>query len=113
MFFFSARASSISSSTTPQKTSSNRELVPAEVRLRSESCRRCGKWVMAWAALCLSILGGFAPSAEAQTAQFSGAVVTLGRGFSSLEGVAVDGSGKRDISQMGGVALEDLPVVLA
>jgi hypothetical protein len=88
MLFFSARASSISSSTTSRKTSGNRELVAAEVRLRSESCRRSGKRAMAW-----SILGGFASSSEAQTAHCSGAVATLGRGFSSSEGAAVDGSG--------------------
>jgi streptogramin lyase len=49
--------------------------------------------VLALAVLCLGALVGFAPSAEAQTAHFSGAVISLGSGFNLPSGVAMDGSG--------------------
>src|SRR5258708_628620 len=99
MLFSSALdPSRVSSCATSQVISSDSRVAARgyrhfDKRPRRESCVRWGMWVLALMALCLSALGGFAPSAEAQTAHFSGAVSTLGSGFSFPSGVAVDGSG--------------------
>jgi sugar lactone lactonase YvrE len=61
-------------------------------RPRRESCARWGKGVLALVVLCLVSLSGFAPSAEAQTAHFTGAVATSSTG-GSLSSVAVDRNG--------------------
>src|SRR5258706_11821927 len=77
-------------------------------RPRRESCVRWGMWVLALMALCLSALGGFAPSAEAQTAHFSGAIAPLGSGFSNPEGVAVDASGNIFVADVGNNAVKEI-----
>jgi DNA-binding beta-propeller fold protein YncE len=69
---------------------------------------RWGKWVLALVLLCASTLGGFAPSTEAQTAHFSWAIATLGRGFNSPQGVAVDASGNIFVADSGNNAVEEL-----
>src|SRR5258708_32155981 len=99
MLFSSALdLSRVSSCATSQVISSDSRVAARgyrhfDKRPRRESCVRWGMWVLALMALCLSALGGFAPSAEAQTAHFSGAITTLGSGFVGPNGVAVDGSG--------------------
>src|SRR3984893_7958932 len=75
---------------------------------RATSCVRRGKWVLALVVLCLSVLGGFAPSAEAQTAHFSWAITTLGSGLSSPEGVAVDASGNIFVADTGNSAVKEI-----
>jgi len=86
--------------------------VPGDGRIdkrpRRESGVRWGKWVLALAALCLSTLGEFAPSAEAQTAHFSWAVSAVGNGFSFPNGVAVDGSGNVFVADTGNNTVKEL-----
>jgi streptogramin lyase len=63
-------------------------------KLASKASRiRSGKGVLILAALCLTALSLFAPSANAQTAHFSWAMTTVGSGFISPQAVAVDASG--------------------
>src|SRR5258706_15749284 len=88
MLFSSALdPSRVSSCATSQVISSDSRVAARgyrhfDKRPRRESCVRWGMWVLALMALCLSALGGFAPSAEAQTSHFSSALSTLGSGFS-------------------------------
>jgi len=58
---------------------------------------------LAWVALLAVLLPGF--RLAAQTAQFNGTVRTLGSGFGSPIGVAVDGSGNVFVADVGNGAL--------
>src|SRR6266702_1961428 len=113
MLFSSASCPScISSCATFQVIpSGSRVAAPGDGRVdkrpRRDSHVRWGKWVIALSVLCLSLLGGFAPSAEAQTAHFSWAVPTLGSGFNS-GGVAVDGSGNVFVADTGNSAVKEI-----
>ena len=82
--------------------------VPVGNRPRWGSRERLGKWVLALAVLCLGAVSGFAPSAEAQTAHFSGAVATLGSGFSFPSGVAVDGNGNIFVADTGNSSVKEI-----
>src|SRR6266699_1745189 len=77
-----------SSASCPSCTSSPR---PFQM-ISSNSRINWRKQVLAVVVLCLSALGEFAPSAEAQTAHFSGAVTTLSSTGTPF-GVAVDRNG--------------------
>src|SRR5438876_2416280 len=77
-----------SSASCPSCTSSRR---PFQM-ISSSSRINWRKQVLAVVVLCLSALGEFAPSAEAQTAHFSGAVTTLSSTGTPF-GVAVDRNG--------------------
>src|SRR5437667_102570 len=77
-----------SSASCPSCTSSRR---PFQM-ISSNSRINWRKQVLAVVVLCLSALGEFAPSAEAQTAHFSGAVTTLSSTGTPF-GVAVDRNG--------------------
>jgi hypothetical protein len=58
--------------------------------------------------LCLSALGEFTSSAEAQTAHFSWAMSALGSGFSNPGGVAVDGSGNIFVADNGNNSVKEI-----
>src|SRR5258708_31514531 len=59
--------------------------------------------------LCLiACLAGLAPGLLAQTAHFSGAIKTLGSGFSYPNGVAVDGSGNVFVADYGHHAVKEI-----
>src|SRR5712672_1970445 len=105
--------SCVSSCATSQVISSDsRAAAPGDRRSdklpRTKNCVRWGKWVLALVLLCVSPLGGFAPSAEAQTAHFSWAITTLGSGFNSPQGVAVDASGNIFVADTGNNAVEEI-----
>jgi sugar lactone lactonase YvrE len=105
--------SRISSSATSQVISSDSRAAAlgdprSDKRPSKKNCVRWGKCVLALVLPCVSALGEFAPSAEAQTAHFSGAVKTLGSGFSSPYGVAVDGSGNLFVADPANNAVKEI-----
>lgn len=114
MLFSSAIAPScVSSCATSQVIfSDSRVAAPGDrhfdKRSHGESCFRLGKCVLVLMVLCLSALGGLAPSAEAQTAHFSWAITSLGSGFNSPGGVAVDASGNIFVADTGNSAVEEI-----
>src|SRR3982074_87688 len=114
MLFSSAfHPSCVSSRATSQVISSDSRVAApgdphSDKRPRRESCFRWGRSVLAVVVLCLSALGGFAPSAEAQTAHFSWAISTLGSGFNSPKGVAVDASGNIFVADTGNNAVKEI-----
>jgi sugar lactone lactonase YvrE len=75
---------------------------------RRQSRVRWGKRVLALAILCLSAMGGIAPSAEAQTVHFSGAMTTRGSGFNFPQGVAVDASGNIFVADSRNSAVKEI-----
>jgi len=106
--------SCVSSSATSQLISSDsRAAAPgdrhSDKRPGAENCLSWGKWVLAVVLLGVSALGGFAPSAAAQTAHFSWAITTLGSGFNSPQGVAVDASGNIFVADSGSNSVEGIP----
>src|SRR5258705_511816 len=113
LFSSAASPTCVSSCATSQATSSG-DRMPASMlrRAKKRSNRTSGirwtKGVSALAVLCLSALGLFAPSAEAQTAHFSWAMSTLGSGFSLPQGVAVDASGNLFIADNGNNAVKEI-----
>ena len=106
--------SRVSSCATSQLISSDiRAAAPGDrqsnKRPGAEHRLRWGKWVLALVLLCVSALGGFAPSAEAQTAHFSWAIATVGSSFNSPQGVAVDATGNIFVADSGNNAVEEIP----
>ena len=63
--------------------------------MSSVSCRVSARWVVRHGVSALLLLAGWVavPQTSAQTARFSGSVVTLGGGFTDPWGIAVDRSG--------------------
>jgi len=112
MLFSSAAGPSCVSSCATSQVISIDSRVAASVRVdkrpRRGSRARSGKRVLALGVLYLGALSGFAPSAEAQTAHFSGAMSTLGSGFSIPYGVAVDGSGNVFVADRGNNAVKEI-----
>jgi hypothetical protein len=80
----------------------------ADKRSRRESCVRWNRWMLALAVLFLSALSGFAPSAEAQTAHFSGATSVLANGFNQASSVAVDASGNVFVADSANNAVKEI-----
>ena len=81
---------------------------PSDKRPRMERFFPLGKWVLALVLLCVSALSGFAPSAAAQTAHFSWAITTVGSGFNSPQGVAIDASGNIFVADSSNNAVEEI-----
>src|SRR5258705_8317278 len=114
MLFSSAASPTCVSSCANSQATSSGDGMPASIlrRAKKRSNRTSGirwtKGVSALAVLCLSALGLFAPSAEAQTAHFSWAMSTLGSGFSLPQGVAVDASGNLFIADNGNNSVKEI-----
>jgi sugar lactone lactonase YvrE len=111
LFSFASRPSCVSSCATSQVISIDSR-VAASVRVDKRPGRgsraRSGKRLLALAVLFLSALVGFAPSAEAQTAHFSWAISTVGSGFRSPTGVAVDSSGNVFVADNSNNAVKEI-----
>ena len=97
----------VSSCATFQAISSDSQVAaPGNRRPRKKSW---GRWMAALAVLCLGAQSGFAPSAEAQTAHFSGAVATLqSSSLSFPTGVAVDSSGNVFVADTSNSAVKEI-----
>jgi streptogramin lyase len=103
----------VSSCATSQKTSSGSPVAAcggryADKRPRRESCVRWDRWMLVLAVLFLSALSGFAPSAEAQTAHFSGATSLLSNSFNQPTSVAVDASGNVFVADSANNAVKEI-----
>src|SRR5580704_7230022 len=103
-----ASPSRASSRATSKIICSNRRMPASNKRPRRTSSVRVSSAVLALAVLCLSALGLSAPSAEAQTAHFSWAISSLGNGFSSPEGVAIDANGNIFVADNGHNAVKEI-----
>src|SRR5215472_2251585 len=60
-------------------------------------------------AMALALLALFSAAAPAQTAHFSGSIVTLGGGFTSPDGVAVDGAGNVYMTDYATNVVKEIP----
>jgi YVTN family beta-propeller protein len=87
----SSRAASRVISSASQMAAPGGERSDRRARKKSGIC--WGVCVLALTVLCIGVLGGFAPSAEAQTAQFAGAVFSTVAVGSNPSGAAVSPDG--------------------
>jgi len=103
MFRVSNRSKSPVSRTLAASPCSDTARRVSAIRTALASGRRCGLLLVT------VLLGLLAAGARAQTASFNYPITTLGGGFNSPEGVAVDGSGNVYVADSGDNAVKKMP----